>query len=384
MNERRGSGNGRAAGEKRPAVTLIGHYPPPHGGVGSLMVQMENALLRAGCDVTIFNLGRGRPESDRVVNFDRGNRLRQMVDLTRAFSRSRSDVFHYVSASYRSFWMGTACLLAANLAGRRMVISFVGGAFREFVESLSVAGLLWGRFGLSMAKALVACNADLREALERLAPGRKIPRITNCFPMAVDGGGRLPDDVERFVAGRDPVISITGAASKGYALGDAVDALDRVRSWYPRVGMVLVLTAFGTEDEERALAAEIGRRGLGEHVYVARDLPDFAALLARSSVFLRSTLIDGDSMSVREALYLGIPTVASDTPFRPEGVRLFRRGDPADMAGKLREALESGRADPDAARRESEANLAALFAIYASVLGPGNAFERAGLAGPAD
>jgi len=374
-----------AAGAAAPApgVTLIGHYPPPHGGVGSLMVQMKNALTDAGCRVTIFNLGRGRPEGEDVVNFERGNRVRQVIDLTRAFSRSRSDIFHYVSASYRSFWMGTACLVAANAAGRKLVVSFVGGAFRAFAESMSPAGILWARLSLSKAAALVACNADIQRSLVRLVPGRAVPRITNCFPMAIDGSGALPDEIGRFLEDRGPIVSVTGAASASYALGDAVDALDRARSWYPDIGMVLVLTAFGTEAEERALSEKIDRRGLGGHVLVARDLPDFAALLSRSDVFLRSTLIDGDSMSVREALYLGIPTVASDTPFRPDGVILFRKGDAADMAEKLRSALEAGRGSPDAARRESEENLSALFGIYASALGPGNAFERAGLAAPA-
>lgn len=385
MTERRSAPRGADAsvGGRAPAVTIIGHYPPPHGGVGSLMVQMENALAGAGCRVTIFNLGRGRPEGENIVSFERANRLRQLIDLTRAFSRSESDIFHYVSASYRSFWMGTACLLAANLAGRRMVVSFVGGAFTEFVGSMSVAKLLWARFALSKAAALVACNADIRASLGRLAPGRAIRELTNCFPMAVDGGGDLPDDVSRFVESRNPVIAITGAASRGYALADAVDALDRVRSWYPDAGMVLVLTAFGTEAEERALLSRIERLGLGDRVLLARDLPDFAALLSRSDVFLRSTLIDGDSMSVREALYLGVPTVASNTPFRPDGVVLFERGDADDMAEKIRMALESERGSPDAARRESEANLAALFTIYSSALGPGNAFESAGPAAPA-
>ena len=43
---------------------------------------------------------------------------------------------------------------------------------------------------------------------------------------------------------------------------------------------------------------------------------------------------------MREALALGIPVVASDTDFRPEGVMLFRRGDVDDLAAVLARALQ--------------------------------------------
>ena len=51
-------------------VTLIGHYPPPYGGVATLMAQMESALGAAGLPVTIWNLGHGNPSGERVVDFD--------------------------------------------------------------------------------------------------------------------------------------------------------------------------------------------------------------------------------------------------------------------------------------------------------------------------
>ena len=48
-------------------VTLIGHYPPPYGGVATLMAQMEAALTKAGAAVEIMNLGHGRPEGEHSV-----------------------------------------------------------------------------------------------------------------------------------------------------------------------------------------------------------------------------------------------------------------------------------------------------------------------------
>ena len=78
------------------------------------------------------------------------------------------------------------------------------------------------------------------------------------------------------------------------------------------------------------------------HVLPTGELPhDVVLSVMRSvSVFVRPTICDGDSLSVREALALRVPVVASDTDFRPEGVILFRRGDVDDLVTALTRALQ--------------------------------------------
>jgi hypothetical protein len=44
---------------------------------------------------------------------------------------------------------------------------------------------------------------------------------------------------------------------------------------------------------------------------------------------------------VREALELGVPTVASDVGFRPEGVRLFRSGEAEHLADIIDDVIIS-------------------------------------------
>src|SRR5205823_13169182 len=74
--------------------------------------------------------------------------------------------------------------------------------------------------------------------------------------------------------------------------------------------------------------------------------------------FVRPTYFDGDASSVREALSLGVRTVASDTDFRPHGTRLFPKGD----ADALAEAIEKALIEP-AVQFESS-SLPELLEIY--------------------
>jgi hypothetical protein len=67
--------------------------------------------------------------------------------------------------------------------------------------------------------------------------------------------------------------------------------------------------------------------------------PQALAVVQVSDVFVRPTFADGDAISVREALALGVRCVASDAAVRPNGVRCFRRGDATDLERVLGDAL---------------------------------------------
>lgn len=47
-------------------------------------------------------------------------------------------------------------------------------------------------------------------------------------------------------------------------------------------------------------------------------------LLKHVDYFVRNTSTDGDALSVKEALYLGVPALCTDAVDRPKGVRLFK------------------------------------------------------------
>jgi glycosyltransferase involved in cell wall biosynthesis len=57
--------------------------------------------------------------------------------------------------------------------------------------------------------------------------------------------------------------------------------------------------------------------------------------MSRSSVFVRPTFRDGDSISVREALALGLHVVASDVGVRPSGTIVFAAGNVDELVEAL-------------------------------------------------
>jgi glycosyltransferase involved in cell wall biosynthesis len=142
-----------------------------------------------------------------------------------------------------------------------------------------------------------------------------------------------------------------------------VAGLSRLSRLYPSFGCLVMGSG-----EQRAEAGKLVREaGLEASVLLLGDVNHDAclALISACDVFLRPTLEDGDSISVREALSLGVPVVASRVGTRPAGAILFHPGDVEEMLAKIELAM--------AAKRGKQPRAAGcmdrLMAIYRQVGG---------------
>ncbi len=82
---------------------------------------------------------------------------------------------------------------------------------------------------------------------------------------------------------------------------------------------------------------ELKKEGIADHLYPAGELPaaEVYSVLQQGDIFLRTTRFDGDAISVREALSLNVPVIASATDFRPSGVWKYREGDAEDLLRQI-------------------------------------------------
>jgi len=80
--------------------------------------------------------------------------------------------------------------------------------------------------------------------------------------------------------------------------------------------------------------------GTNEILYINEKI-DFVSLLKKSSLTIRATRTDGDSISIRESLYFNVPIIASDVTWRPEGTIIFENENKEDLENKIFEALKN-------------------------------------------
>ena len=265
---------------------------------------------------------------------------------------------HTNGHNVKSWLVCLACACMGLLGGRRTVVSIGSGAAPAFVgaargptrilirAALGLMGVTipadWGGAGLrSLAKltlsrlglmGVVICrNESMRRVLMALGVRpEKITILPGFYGVSRDVLPEIPAEIAAFLQRHAPVVVALAERGPEYGISLLLEAAAHLRSRYPDFGVVLI--GRGSTD----LPGGIG--------YVLRvgELPHELVLsvMRKGNVFVRPTLYDGDASSVREALVLGVPVVASDTDFRPEGVVLFRRGDVDDLVNALTRALQ--------------------------------------------
>jgi glycosyltransferase involved in cell wall biosynthesis len=129
------------------------------------------------------------------------------------------------------------------------------------------------------------------------------------------------------------VFSTTALDRPEYGMDLLVDAIWRVSMERPDVGCIVM----GVGAEATRILEMIEQRDLTRSILMLGDVPhaECLHLMSRSAAFIRPTLTDGDSVSVREALALGTPVIASDAVSRPNGTILHVNGNSEDLARKL-------------------------------------------------
>jgi len=97
------------------------------------------------------------------------------------------------------------------------------------------------------------------------------------------------------------------------------------------------------EDQKKLIEQDISKNNnIIDFFIVSRTDIDGWKVIAKSDLFIRPTITDGDALSIREALFFGVPVITSDCTVRPDGVTLFKTSDHIDLAEKISDFLSVG------------------------------------------
>jgi glycosyltransferase involved in cell wall biosynthesis len=349
-------------------LLLIGPYPPPHGGISVHVATAHRLLREAGQDCRVLDCGGHRTaprgSEDRVRS-----RLRFLGRVKSHADAGFTMHVHGNGHNARSWLLAMSCGLAGRRA-RGRVLTLHSGLTPSFLSSGGARILV--RLALRSFDRVLCVNDTIRRALAPLDGGRQRLATLPAYLDAPPDPAAIPVSARSWLAAHGPVLSSALFFRPEYAVETLLSALERLRLRHPTIGCLIL----GGGEAPASVRQLLQERGLEHDVLFAGDVEHSLclALISRSDLFVRATLADGDANSVREALALGVPVVASDVGHRPPGVTLFPRG---DLDG-LVSAVELGlaRTRPPAASTASPADspardgLARLLDTYREVSAP--------------
>jgi len=277
------------------------------GGMERLLVDFARLHDREGVEPHFAVLGETgtpavqiRKHGARVheLGIHGGGRMARLRGTYRLFRQLRPQVVHTHNPAPQ-VW-GT---IAAKLAGVPHVVHTRHGHALGNLSTPTVAALSW------LADAVVCVSEDLSRDHRRRCriPGTRILRIWNGI------------DTERFAWSGPRIEPVAVAVCRLSPVKDiatllqaAAIVLDHIPEFRLRVA--------GDGPSRGELEALIARLGIGEKVELLGEQGDVPALLASAGLFVSSSLSEGLSLTLLEAMAAGLPVVATRVGGNPEVV----------------------------------------------------------------
>jgi glycogen synthase len=307
----------------RARALIVGALPPPSGGVATHCKELQRALECAGVRVDLIDPRRVGPDGS-------DGRARLLVRLMLA--RVRRELLHvHTNGHNRGSWT-LAALCGAGHTGPSL-LTLHSGLAPDYIR----AHPRLCRFVSARYSRVVAVNADIAAALTDAGVAAARIVISAAFTPA-SLALRLPPPGLAQIRRAHPLL-IACALAPGLEYGATVllDAFALVRARRPDAGLVV----YGPGTRAPALVAAARARGLVGSVHHLGELERRRALavVAAADLFVRPTLADGDAISVREAIALGRPVIASAVGTRPPETTLFPVGDAGACAEMIFQSL---------------------------------------------
>jgi glycosyltransferase involved in cell wall biosynthesis len=320
-------------------ILLIGDYPPPYGGIAVQIQHLKATLPSQGMECQILNIGQNR-ETPSAEYEAVGGCIDFVVKLFR-FARSGYLLHLFTNGENWKSWAATVAVgFVGRIATASSIVTITSGGTPAYLTSSPPGVRALAYLGMKLITAVVCRTDAIARAIGRWRAAEVL--VLPAFSVSrLRPASRSPEAVMRFASKHGPLVASVVIFRREYDLPTLLQAFRDLRKEYPTAGLVVV----GGGEEEGKVRELINLWQIEESVLLAGWVThgDCLAIMREADVFVRTTLYDGDASSVREALALGIPVVATQTDFRPDGVVLVPPGNPDAIRHAIAEVL--GRKD---------------------------------------
>jgi glycosyltransferase involved in cell wall biosynthesis len=321
---------------KKSKVLLVGPVPPPLGGVSVHVKRLYEILKKEGYEVDIFFISRKHKSV-----------FLSSIKLIKLIYLNNYDIIH-IHGYYRAFIL----VIFFGRYIKKYCLLFTAHNPRLFENKTKLNQIIIKYF-IKNLDCLIAVASHILENYKKnkvKLPGRYL--VQNAFlPPPLEEEDKIFHNYDhatkKFILTHKPLI-ISNAwkiifykNTDLYGLDLCVELTSRLKKNFPKIGLLFALAnKHVNADYVNYLYNRFKELGIEENFHFMTGQKELWPLFIKADLSIRPTATDGDALSIREALYLNCPVVASNVVKRPKGTVLFKYRDIDDLYCRVSDILD--------------------------------------------
>jgi len=314
------------------AIIIYGILPPPFGGVSVHLKRFKKYL------------------EDSKINFvflQSNNSYRKHMFRNLFFSQIsfQKNIIHL-----HGFQTGKKlpCLLFLMLFfNKKVIVTIHNDRFLLDYNSLKNIQKVIARIFYSNISHIISVKSDSKFGF---IPDNKISVIPAFIPPTPDETDikRLPDFFHKIRHKHKFLITSNVSRISFYKNQDlygfdlSIELMKRlINDGYKNIGLICVIPDIGDYDYFEKMQNLVKKYNLEDNFHIYTKPIAYPAVINICDFFIRPTNTDGDALSIREAISLQKPAIASDVCKRPEGTILFKNRNIDDLYIKTADVINN-------------------------------------------
>ncbi|HKQ26600.1 MAG TPA: glycosyltransferase family 4 protein [Burkholderiales bacterium] len=307
----------------RHRLLVTGPLPPPLGGVQLVIDMQRRSLLAQEFDLHVVDT------SKRQLRWAVENptwktplyMIRDFSRLLRALIRVRPHVVLVHAAPSLSFLRDWMFMVAARLAGAKVICHYHGTLHTRFPSGETRSGRLIGRFLMAAAHRVIVLGPTYQREMGKAWRRDDVTWAPNMADIALFRD--MPADTPApWLARGDKAVLFVGRLSAPKGIYDLFDAIPRVLERHPEANFVLVGVA-ERDALESVIRADAERRGIAPRLTFLGSLEgrEKAAAFVTSRMIVVPSWTEAFPLVIPEAMAAGLPVIATTVGAIPDFVK---------------------------------------------------------------
>lgn len=313
-------------------IVQVGPYPDPKGGVSLYIKRMKEYLDEKEIENQVWDISNIKKNVKEVINI----RFRYIPFLI--LMRGNIDIIHYNICGIKyKIYIGIFNKLFFKKI--KKILTIHGGSKDLFDKNLNIMVRALNSFD-----TIICVKSGDREYLIKKGIKRPIYEIP-AFIFPKEDKKLISQYILDFINSNKFIISANASYIEFYNNQDlygidmCIDLIERLNKNEEKVGLIFSLPNINNIKYFNKLINKIVDKKIESRFLFITESRELFPIIKRSNLFIRPTNTDGDAVSIREAQYAKVPTLASDVVKRPQGTILFKTRDIEDLYIKTKEVI---------------------------------------------